>query len=274
MAVQVVDHYVNRAFEFQLLKATSTCAQHPTVSITAPRGTVVLGGGAYVDWTGPCATSANPSGNMITAMYPNNDGTTWTVSAKDHLEPSPASVVAYCIVARQKDGGPIPRDSYKIVSQTSNVVAHPTQQVNLPDGFSVVGGGARANYQGLGSMLFASNPTPGLDGWVGSAKDHLQSDPASITVWAIGLKKSMLSDVHLTVSSKSSTSAATHHPRHALVIPDFHMTGGGARVNWNSVGSLLTASFPQDRQTWVAEGKDHIQPDSSTITAYAVGFQA
>jgi len=271
---EVVDHYVNRALEFQLLKATSTCAQHPTVSITAPGGTVILGGGAYVDWTGPCATSTDPSGNMITAMFPNNEGTTWTVSAKDHLVPSPASVVAYCIVARQRNGEPIPSDSYKIVSQTSNIDAHPTQQVDLPEGFSVVGGGARANYQGLGSILFASNPTPGLDGWVGSAKDHIQSDPASITVWAIGLKDSFLRDAHLTVSSKTSTSAATNHPHLALVIPDFQMTGGGARVNWNSVGSLLTASFPQDRQTWVAEGKDHIQPDRSTITVYAVGFQA
>jgi hypothetical protein len=207
-------------------------------------------------------------------MFPNNEGTAWTVSAKDHLVASPANVVAYCIVARQKNGSPIPSDVYKIVDQTSNVVAHPTQQVNLPEGFSVVGGGARTNSQGPGSLLFASNPTPGLDGWVGSAKDHIQSDPASITVWAIGLKDSFLSHAHLTVSVKTSTSAATNHPHLALVIPDFQMTGGGARVNWSSVGNLLTASFPQDRQTWVAEGKDHVLAERSTITAFAVGFQA
>ena len=213
---QVVDSYVYKALKFQLLKATSCRAQHPTVSITAPEGTVILGGGAYVDWNGPCANAATPYGNMITGMFPSDDGTTWTVSAKDHLQPSPASVVAYCIVAEKRDKTPIPTEYYKIVSETSDVAAHPTQQVNLPAGFSVVGGGARANYKGLGSMLYRSDPTPDLDGWVGAAKDHLESDPASITVWAIGLKKSFLHEAamfcHLTVASKKSTVAA-HHPR-------------------------------------------------------------
>jgi hypothetical protein len=274
--VEVVDSYVYRALRFDLLKATSDCGAHPTVSITAPGGTVILGGGAFVDWDGPCATSPTPYGNLITGMFPSDDGTTWTVSAKDHLQSSPASVVAYCIVAQKIDKTPIPKEYYTIVTSTSAVAPHPTQQVNLPAGFSVVGGGARANYTGAGSMLYASNPTPKLDGWVGSAKDHLQSDPASITVWAIGLQQQFLDDhsmlANLILSTKT-TPVGAHHPRLTVVVPDFHLTGGGARVNWNGLGSLLTASFPQDRQTWVAEGKDHIEPDISTITAYAVGFK-
>jgi hypothetical protein len=274
--VEVVDSYDYKELSFQLLKATSDCAQHPTVSITAPQGTVILGGGAYVNWDGPCVNFAVPFGNMITGMFPSDDGTAWTVTSKDHDKPSPASIVAYCIVAQMRDKRPIPTGFYKIVSQTSNVAAHPTQQVNLPEGFSLVGGGARANYKGQGSLLFASNPTPGMDGWVGSSKDHFEPDPASITVWAIGLRQSFLRDANmlsdLTLSSKT-TSAIASHPRLTIVIPDFHMTGGGARVNWNQLGNLLTASFPQDRQTWVAEGKDHLQPDPSTITAYAVGFK-
>jgi len=45
--------------------------------------------------------------------------------------------------------------NYKTVSDTSAVAAHPTLQVNLPSRFTVVGGGARANYgSGVGSMLF------------------------------------------------------------------------------------------------------------------------
>ena len=206
-------------------------------------------------------------------MYPNDSGTTWTVASKDHLEVSQARVVAYCIAAQMKDGTPISLDNYKIVSATSAVAAHPTQQVDLPAGFTVVGGGARANYGGLGNMLFASYPTVGLGGWVGSAKDHLQSDPATITVWAIGLREAFLKNAGMLVSSFNSTSSiAANHPRHTFVVPDFHLTGAGARVNWSGLGSLLTASFPQDRQTVVAEGKDHIQADPSTITAYAVGF--
>ena len=275
--VQVVDTYVYKGLRFELLKATSTVAAHPTVSITAPPGTVILGGGAYDDWDGPGAISASPIGNLLTGIFPSDDGTTWTASGKDHLQSSPASIVAYVIVAQRSDRTPIPREYYTIVSQTSAVAPHPTQQVNLPAGFSIVGGGARANYgTGLGSMLYASNPTPDLQGWVGAAKDHIQPDPASITVWAIGLKQSFLEELgllrDLTLSS-GTTAAVAHHPRLAIVVPDFHLTGGGARVNWTGVGSLLTASFPVDRQTWVAEGKDHIQSDPATITAYAVGFK-
>jgi hypothetical protein len=265
--VQVIDSYDYKELSFQLLRATSNSAQHPTVSITAPQGTVILGGGAEVNWNG--------SGNMITGMFPSNNGTVWTVTSKDHEQPSPASIVAYCIVAQMKNKTPIPTGVYKIVSQTSNVAAHPTQQVNLPDGFSLVGGGARANYRGQGSLLFASYPTPGMDGWVGSSKDHLKSDPASIIVWAIGLEQSFLRNANMlsNLTSNETTSAIASHPHHTVVIPNFHMTGGGARVNWNGLGNLLTASFPQDRQTWVARGKDHLQPDPSTITTYAVGFR-
>lgn len=274
--VEIVDSYVYKALRFDLLKATSDCAAHPSISITAPNGTIILGGGAFDDWDGPCADSPTPIGNLITGMFPSDDGTTWTVSGKDHIQSSPASIAAYCIVARKTDGTPIPKEYYTIVSATSAVAAHPTLQVNLPAGFSVVGGGARANYTGAGSMLYASNPTPKLDGWVGSAKDHIQSDPASITVWAIGLKQqfltanSMLGD--LIVATKT-TPVGAHHPRVTVVVPDFHLTGGGAVVNWNGAGSLLTASFPQDRQTWIAEGKDHIDSDISTITGYAIGFK-
>ena len=65
----------------------------------------------------------------------------------------------------------------------------------------------------------------------------------------------------------STSSIAANHPRHTFVVPYFHLTGAVVRVNWSGLGSLLTASFPQDRQTVVAEGKDHIQADPSTITA-------
>jgi hypothetical protein len=275
--VEVVDSYAYKALKFDLLKATSACANHPTVSIRAPEGTVILGGGAYVDWDGPGANFMPRDGNLITGMFPSDDGATWTVSAKDHQSYSPASVVAYCIVAQKRDKTPIPKEYYKIVSQTSDVAHHPTQEVNLPTGFSIVGGGVRANYKGHGSMVYASNPTPELDGWVGCARDHRESDPASITVWAIGLKQSFLQELamlaDLSLSSKTTT-AATHHPRLTVVTPDFHMTGGGGRVNWDTAGSFLTAAFPQDRQTWVAEGKDHFIPEPTTITAYTIGFKA
>ena len=270
------DHLVRKSYNFgslnfKLLKASSNYFQHPSVTLTVPAGTVVLGGGAYVDWDSPPGLS--PPGNLLTAMYPNDNGTTWTVAAKDHIEVSKARVTAYCIVAQMKDGTPISADNYKVVSATSKVAAHPTLQVDIPSEYTVVGGGARVNYTGAGNMLYASYPTDGLDGWVGSAKDHIDSDPTTITVWAMGLRKSFLKNAGMRISSFDTTSSpAANHPCQTLVLPNFHLTGVGARVNWNVQGNLLTACCPRDHQTVVAEGKDHFLPDPSTITAYAIGF--
>jgi len=211
---------------------------------------------------------------MLTAMYPNDSGTIWTVASKDHIKASPASIDAYCIVARMSDGSPISADDYIIVSQTSEVAAHPSQQVNLPSEFVVVGGGAMANYgTGVGSMLYASYPTDDLSGWIGSAKDHQVSDPTTITVWAIGLRGSFLSEAGLQVNLTSvnkTSSPAVDHP--SITFSNFYLTGIGAIDNWTGFGNLLTAIYPQDNQTVVAEGKDHLVADPSTITAYGIGL--
>ena len=129
-AVQIVDTYYHGALSFKLLKTTSDCAQHPTVTLKAPPGTVILGGGAYVDLDGPCSPPS-PPGNLLTAMYPNDSGTTWTVASKDHLEVSKARVVAYCIAAQMKDGTPISLDNYKIVSATSAPCSKSTSRLDL-----------------------------------------------------------------------------------------------------------------------------------------------
>jgi hypothetical protein len=272
-AQEIIDVYNFGALRLKLLKTSSSCTQHPTTTLSAPGGTVILGGGAYVDWHAPGCSPANPAGNMLTAMYPNNDGTTWTVASKDHEVESKAVITAYSIVAEMANGSPISVDDYRVVSATSALAAHPTMQVDLPDEFVVVGGGARTNYAGAGSLLFASYPTPDLRGWIASAKDHLTSDPVTITVWAIGLKKSFLQGAGMTVKSFYTSSPISNHPSTTFTVPNFYLTGIGARVNWNGAGNLLTASYPQDRQTVLAAGKDHIIGDPSTITAYAIGFQ-
>jgi hypothetical protein len=232
---------------------------------------VILGGGAFVDWDGPCSPPS-PPGNLLTGMFPNGSGTTWTVSSKDHLKVSKAIISGYCVFAQMKNGAPIEEDNYRVVADTSKVLPHPSLQVALPSSFTLVGGGARADYGGAGSLLYASFPQDGADTWIGSAKDHIESDPSTVTVWAIGLRRSFLSKNGMGVSTIARASRVAHHPRIFVVIPGFHMTGGGARVAWKTAGNLLTASFPQDRETWVAEGKDHLVEDPATVTAWAIGF--
>jgi hypothetical protein len=266
---------------FQVIHGASSCAQHPSITIDAPPGWKILGGGAFVDWTGPCAPPS-PVGNLLTGVFPNDDGTTWTATSKDHLTPSPANIVAYAIVAQMKNGLPIPSGAYKIVSYTSSQANHPTLNVRLPIQYAVVGGGARANYTGLGSMLWATYPVEDGNSWIGAAKDHIDPDPSTITVWAIGLDRLFLHGAGLSVNVYENTSTPpVPHPSVVVDVPgeDFHLSGGGARVNWDvnpsAVGSLLTATYPgPNNRTWVADGKDHLQPDPSTITGWAIALRA
>ncbi|VTR91521.1 Uncharacterized protein OS=Jaapia argillacea MUCL 33604 GN=JAAARDRAFT_354650 PE=4 SV=1 [Gemmata massiliana] len=75
------------------------------------------------------------------------------------------------------------------VSATSGVTNHPRQTVYLPPGFIVTGGGARANWRNAGNLLTGSYPLFGsIHGWAAEAKDHSVADPASVTVWVIGLE--------------------------------------------------------------------------------------
>src|SRR5690348_114485 len=72
--------------DFQILWDVSDPKAHPTVSIPAPKGFRVLGGGAQVEWS-----PGKGPGALLTAMYPalptdddNTSGIGWTVASKDH----------------------------------------------------------------------------------------------------------------------------------------------------------------------------------------------
>jgi len=53
-------------------------------------------------------------------------------------------------------------------------------------------GGARDDYRGTGNLLVGSYPAD-LSTWVGSGKDHVQSDPANLVVYGIGIAPSSFS---------------------------------------------------------------------------------
>ena len=271
MLFEVVDSYNYKALSFKLLKATSECARFPTVTITAPVGWIILGGGAYVDWQSPPCAPPCPTGNLLTGMYPDSTLTTWTVASKPHPILSAAKITAYCIVAQMRNRTRISPNDY-IVKQTNGAL--PKQQAILPLTFIVVGGGVKVNYNSAnssGALLYGSYPTStvALDGWEGSAKIF---GPASITVWAIGLKKSFLTNNGMVVTSFKLTSPAAKYPSQTFVKPGFLLTGAGALIGGPPIRNFLTASFPGDRQTVVAKGKDFLPDDPESITAYVIGF--
>lgn len=260
----LIDSFDIGELTIQIHVHTSDFSQFPGVRIEVPDGYRILGGGACVNWFG--------CGNLLTGMFPEGDRV-WIVTAKGDKLPCTATVTGYCVAARMKDGSSIPVEDYDIIRQDSEPVEQPSAEAILPKGWVVIGGGARANWTGEGSLLFASHPGE-RNSWIASAKDHITQEVATVSAFAIGVKKSLLDEAGLTIFQKKKTSAAPiAHPNVNCVLdPGFQIVCGGAKTNWNGAGSLLTASFPQDRRTWVARGMDHRRSDPATITAWAIGL--
>jgi hypothetical protein len=76
--------------------ATSSVAQHPSVSVTGAPGTYALTGvGAYVDWE-----PYGWAGNLLWKVLPVPNIAGAEVASKDHTIVSPATVTAYAVGAR------------------------------------------------------------------------------------------------------------------------------------------------------------------------------
>jgi len=72
-------------------------------------------------------------------------------------------------------------------SQTSGTAtAHPSVSCSLEHGFRLLSGGAKANWTGAGNLLTASFPQD-RHAWVARSKDHIASDPCTITAWCVGI---------------------------------------------------------------------------------------
>jgi vibriolysin len=158
----------------------------------------------------------------------------------------------------------------QIFSSTGNRSAHPTARVTVPYEYKIVGGGARVNWRGAGNLLISSYPET-INTWVAMSKDHQTSSPATITVYAIAIYDP---DDMWDVRIWTSTGRRAQHPIAQVSIDwNYTLTGGGARVNWEGAGSLLTASYPVDEITWEARSKDHLDSSPASITAYAIGIR-
>ncbi len=69
----------------------------------------------------------------------------------------------------------------------------------------------------------------------------------------------------------SVTSDVRAHPEARVVVPEgYKLLCGGALDNWQGEGNLLTASFPESDNTWLARGKDHTKADWTSISVFAL----
>lgn len=148
---------------------------------------------------------------------------------------------------------------------------HPEASVTVPPGYKVIGGGAQVIWEGFGNLLTASYPTNNGMTWTVRSKDHDIQSAATITPYAIALYDPQ---DQWEVRIFQDQSAASSHPEVTVRVDSgYVMTGGGAYSNYSGAGNLLTAMYPVSDNTWGAESKDHMNPDPSVLTAYAIGIR-
>ena len=149
------------------------------------------------------------------------------------------------------------------------VAAHPTATATVPENHVMIGGGCRSSFTGTGQLLIASYPsTPST--WTCRSKDHLTSDPSTITAYALSIPKSLGIPAHIA----TSTSPHGGHVRtQANLPPGYLLVGGGCRLTRAAPasGHLLTIMKPGTR-SYECEAKDHLVRSQAVLEAYAVGI--
>ncbi|HEY1248150.1 MAG TPA: hypothetical protein VGE97_04115 [Nitrososphaera sp.] len=131
----------------------------------------------------------------------------------------------------------------------------PQTTLTIPEGYKILGGGARVNWSEPGNLLTASYPLNERT-WIAASKAHGTKSDAYIDVWAIAIYDP---NNQLDVKIFPEDSATSHWPSAtATVGKGYVLTGGGAQAKWKVQGSLLTASYPipllrdQMSTQWVA----------------------
>jgi vibriolysin len=246
--------------------STTSAGINTNFAVSVPGDFVVVGGGGE--------GKEGPSGNLLTASYPDSGLTSWLVSTKDHLESDPVQVRAWAIGLKVAGLTPAQLRGYLTVSSaTSASVAHPDVTATLPAGFVLVGGGIKVNWSGNGNLATASAPS-GASAWRVRSKDHKESSPATAQAYAIGISSSIPGVGTIGNVINGGTSAVAAHPSFtAGLSTGYALSGCGAFVNWSGAGNLLWRIKPVNSGCAVAS-KDHIDSSPASISGYAIGLRA
>ena len=166
-------------------------APYTSVSLDLDSEYALTGGGAQTVYT----ADAHHDGHYLTASLPDLYSNSWLVASKDHIDECPATIIAYAIGVKWSPAAltRFPRlRNQKITSHcaqaSSNSVSWPKYDVAAPASTIMVGGGARDDYgTGYGNILYSSYPSD-ANTWSASGKDHKDDSPATLTVYAIGVR--------------------------------------------------------------------------------------
>jgi hypothetical protein len=250
--------------QIHVFSATSSPAQHAVITVSVPTDYKIISGGARVNYTG--------AGNILTKSFP--QGNTWRAESKDMDIADPSTITAWAIAIHD------PKNEWEVCfnQKTSAAAPHPTIHVQLRADCALTGGGASANWTGAGSYLVSSSPDTD-HGWFAAAKDHINPDPSTLTVFVLGVRARTGASPTSQVFTSTFSNNPVPHPTGSMGVPaGFTLVGGGATDNWAGEGNMLTASNPDSTHMdsinkWLAAGKDHERPSPATITVFAIGLQ-
>jgi len=116
----------------------------------------------------------------------------------------------------------------------------------------------------------------GVDGWIASSKDHLQSSSATIESYVLSINPFISQFGQLQKSSKIGTSPTYNGVQGDVQITaigpanEWLMSGVGGHSTYNGVGRMLFSLYPTSPTTATIKDKDHSQVDSGTLWGYMI----
>jgi hypothetical protein len=251
----------------------SPTAQHPAAVCVVDNGYVLVGGGAEVEG------QAN-GGGLLTRSFPPNK-VAWFASSKDHVTAHSHRIRAYVVGMQLAGVSQATLDSLVTISSATSGASHaPSVTVAAPAFYTLLSGGASSNASGAGQLLTGSFP-PNSTSWTASAKDHQQSDIASVTAYAVSIPiclNGQWNHCLFTQIDSNSTSVPGGYGVATVNTPaGFAPVGVGGRARWGGAGRLLTDIFPTNsvgNKGATAFSKDHNLPEGNTTDVWALSIQS
>jgi hypothetical protein len=266
-----------------------TNGQHNTINASIDSDEVLVGGGAYVDYSG--------YGAVLTGSFPaldaNGYGTGWTAQSKDHLAVCQHNTYAYAVGMKVKaspNGAYMPRSLLqqyiRIFSVTSAYSPAPQATVDLSSNWDLLSGGAQVLYPfgedgvNVCGNLLTRSVIKG-NGWYAESRELGYASPARITVWAIAMTANDPSrpgtgyipgwgHIQMTYRGGATTTSA-YYPGQYVIYKDAGncITGVGASTGSSGTGRFLTmAAVSTDNSYIIVRDKDHCYPAGGGLSAY------
>jgi hypothetical protein len=246
---------------FRVDEVISSDSSRPSITFTTPEGWKVLNGG--VEATGNI---------LLTASYP-QDERTWVASYKAHIEPSSGQITLRVISVQLANGASIPSSDYLVSRVRSGTTSPLRTSASVSSGFTLVGGGAQALYNGAGVLLTGSYPSG--PAWLAEAKAHHIADTGTVTAYVIGLRSTLLNGNRVRVETKLCVSNDALSPSVVCsVAAPRKVIGGGARAQWEpGYGQLLIKSTTPSESAWAVAAKAHVVADTGTVLSIPISVQ-